>query len=464
MELVDGETLTSLLEGGPLSPPEALAVLDQLLDAVGYAHERGVIHRGIKSDNVFITREGTVKLADFGIARVDGSASTATVAGTVLGTPGYMSPEQATGAPVDVRSDLFSVGVLAWELLAGRNPFGAGEGADAPTIIYRIVHEPAPELPESASAGLPADMRPAIMAALSKDPAARPQSAAEFRAMLRQQAPIPVSTMVPSIPSTARVAPARRGAPAWLPYVAVATVALVALGMLLANATSGGGGTAAPVPAAQTAQTQPDAVQEAPVETEPEEPTWSLGVYDGHIAILRSDMDEPYRVSEVSISDLSPETAADLGAGVPVASLDAAESLVSQYGLQSSPIAEASQASSFPRYWSGTFGGKGRNGATTYKDIQISFTQVSESGYLYGICTVGAFDADAREGSGSYYVEGNIDWETGSIWLNAAGWADKGGLSYMRNYSGTVDSSFGTISGSCVLTTGGGDSVWQMSS
>ena len=168
MELVEGSTLGAILSNGPLEPPVALSVLDQLLDAVGHAHSKGVIHRDIKPDNIFVDPQGHVKLSDFGIAHADDGATRVTMAGTVLGTPGYMSPEQAQGAEVDERSDLFSVGVVAYEMLTGRNPFGAGDGSDAVTLLYRIVHEPVKELPETASAGLPADLRPAIMAALSK--------------------------------------------------------------------------------------------------------------------------------------------------------------------------------------------------------------------------------------------------------------------------------------------------------
>ena len=185
MELVDGETLAQRLLRGRMAAGEALDVLAQLLDAVGYAHRCGVVHRDIKPENIFLTRDGTVKLADFGIARVEGSVSTVgTIAGTVLGTPGYMSPEQALGKTVDARSDLFSVGVIAYEMLAGFNPFIREDGADATTLIYRIVHEPAPDLPEYVTVGLPVDLRPAIMQALSKDPAERPQTAEEFKATL----------------------------------------------------------------------------------------------------------------------------------------------------------------------------------------------------------------------------------------------------------------------------------------
>ena len=241
MELVEGATLAEMLGAGRFSPAEALSVLDQLLDAAGYAHARGVVHRDIKPDNVFVDTSGRVKLADFGIARVeDARATRATVVGAVLGTPGYMSPEQATGAPVDARSDIFSVGAVGYEMLSGENPFGAG---DATTVLYRIVHEPAPELPASASSGLPADLRPAIMAALAKDPADRPQTAADFKAMLHgaRSAPAP-SRQAPPESLARRAQSPSPSARRWLPYAAVAAACVAVLAVVLGMALGGGGG------------------------------------------------------------------------------------------------------------------------------------------------------------------------------------------------------------------------------
>ena len=231
MELVEGSTLSSLLAGGPLSPDVALSILDQLLEAVGYAHEHGVVHRDIKPDNIFVTPAGQVKLADFGIARIEGAGATRlTAAGSVLGTPGYMSPEQATGRSVDARSDLFSVGVVAYEMLTGEIPFAAGS-PDTTTLIYRIVHEPAPSLSLRAP-GVSRHVATAIMAALEKNPAARPQSADEFRALLRGGA--------------ADDAPQRT----WLPYALVAAVGIIVLVVAFVSATTGGGSAPAPVAAA----------------------------------------------------------------------------------------------------------------------------------------------------------------------------------------------------------------------
>lgn len=226
MELIRGETLRKVLDGGRLDPHQARYLLDQLLDAVQYAHEHGVIHRDIKPDKVFVTSEGLVKLADFGIARVNSPEMTmGTTAGMVLGTPGYMSPEQAKGAPVDTRSDIFSVGVVAYEMFAGYNPFVLATPSDTLAILYRVVNENPAPLSEAIANGLPVDPRPAIMAALSKDPDRRPQTAAEFKALLNAEP---------------------RRAKAWIPLAIVGLVAAVSLGVLFISSLSGvqGGGAA----------------------------------------------------------------------------------------------------------------------------------------------------------------------------------------------------------------------------
>ena len=342
MELIEGETLATRLRRGRIAPAETLAVLDQLLDAVGYAHARGVVHRDIKPDNIFIDNYGRVKLGDFGIARVDGSVATmGTVAGAVLGTPGYMSPEQATGATVDARSDLFSVGVVGYEMLTGSNPFGAGTGTDATTLIYRIVHEPAPDLPANASAGLPSDLRPAIMCALSKDPAGRPQTAEEFRAMLVGQA-----APRTSFGSTGATAPITRdsshtttssgysqtgqpggtGRPSWLPYAIVGAVGAIALVVVLLSAMGGGGGGGSSTGGSTT--TTPPAEETS---DEDEGSPYYLAVSDGKVAIFTNSSASPYEVTDVEVADLGSASTAELNAHVPASSYDEAIALVSAY-------------------------------------------------------------------------------------------------------------------------------------
>ncbi len=334
MELVEGATLSRLLEGGPLAPAEALSVMDQLLDALGYAHAHGVVHRDVKPDNVFVSPAGRVKLADFGIAHLDAGVTRATVAGAVLGTPGYMSPEQARGGDVDGRSDLFSAGVVAYEMLTGRNPFGA---ADATTLIYRIVHEPAPELPASATAGLPADLRPAIMAALSKDPNDRPPTAEAFRRMLHGQEGGTDESPKPPHPNNTR---------RWLPYAIVGGVLVVVICVVLFSAMSGGGGdggvarvaqesttaaeetssaasTADESQAAETADATKAAQSSATQNT-----TYYVAPSNGYVAVFTNSSVQPYEVTDVAVADLSESSAAALVAHMGCSSIEEAATIV----------------------------------------------------------------------------------------------------------------------------------------
>ncbi|NTU71567.1 MAG: protein kinase [Coriobacteriia bacterium] len=249
MEVIEGDTLSSILDAGALTPTAAYAVLDQLLDAVGFAHSRGVVHRDLKPDNIFITHDGRVKLADFGIAHV-GTGAALTQAGTVMGTPGYMAPEQVTGQPVDARSDIFAIGVIAYEMFTGHNPFGATDGIAPTTIMYRIVHEAAPSLPAEAFAGLPADLGPVLATALAKNPADRFADTNAFRTALAggpiSTAPTAGMPATVSLPSPGTLPPAvgqpHGGGANWTPYLIAAGVCLALLGgfMFVSGGTTSG--------------------------------------------------------------------------------------------------------------------------------------------------------------------------------------------------------------------------------
>src|ERR1041384_1992002 len=123
MEYVEGMTLSGLLARGPIPPAEALSYIDQLLDALSFAHQRHVIHRDIKPANMMLTLDGTVKLMDFGIARTEDEASLLTAPGSTLGSVNYMSPEQVKGERTDERSDLYSLGISLYELVTASRPF-----------------------------------------------------------------------------------------------------------------------------------------------------------------------------------------------------------------------------------------------------------------------------------------------------------------------------------------------------
>jgi predicted Ser/Thr protein kinase len=178
MEVIEGETLQQLLSRSRVLPVEqVLSLCRQVGEGLDFAHERHVIHRDIKPANIMITTSGLVKIMDFGIAKAGGGL---TSTGQVLGTPNYMSPEQVKGKPLDGRTDLFSLGVVLYEMLTGEKPFGA---QNVTTIIYKIVHEdpiPPRELDVSIHPGLSA----VVARALSKDPEMRYQSGAKLAADL----------------------------------------------------------------------------------------------------------------------------------------------------------------------------------------------------------------------------------------------------------------------------------------
>lgn len=184
MELVPGRSLAKVAaEDGPLPVPRVLGWARQLCDALEVAHDAGVLHRDIKPANIMVSDKGVLKVLDFGIARFMktlGSSATLTRPGAVLGTAAYMSPEQANGAAVDLRADLYSTGCLMYELLTGLPPFGFG---DVPSLLFRHVHVAA-ESPDRVRDDLPDELCDLILALLAKDPADRPQTAADVRRIL----------------------------------------------------------------------------------------------------------------------------------------------------------------------------------------------------------------------------------------------------------------------------------------
>src|SRR5690606_2181324 len=172
MELVHGEPLSAILvRNGPLGAEVALDVLQQTARALHAAHSSGVIHRDIKPGNLLVTPTGTIKVTDFGIARAL-EAAPVTQTGTVLGTAQYVSPEQAQGLPLTPSTDLYSLGVVAYECLSGRAPF---HGDSAVAIALQHLNEPPPAL----GADVFAPVRELVAALLAKDPAHRPASALE---------------------------------------------------------------------------------------------------------------------------------------------------------------------------------------------------------------------------------------------------------------------------------------------
>lgn len=185
LEYVAGETLQSRLRtlhaaGQRLGLGEAAQIMATVCDAVEYAHRRGMIHRDLKPANVMLEPQGQPILMDFGVAKiVGGQQHTAT--GAIVGTVAYMSPEQIRGSKVDERADLYSLGIMLYEMTAGRPPF---EGDSAMTVMFKHVNEPPPDI-QQYNAALPLEFKDIIFKALEKDPARRYQTAAEMARDLR---------------------------------------------------------------------------------------------------------------------------------------------------------------------------------------------------------------------------------------------------------------------------------------
>jgi len=179
LEFVDGVGMDEKLRGTPLSPSTTIRYLDQILSALGYAHERGIVHRDLKPANILVTASKLVKLTDFGIAQVT-NAKRITRTGMALGSLYYMSPEQIRSGTVDARSDLYALGVTFFEMVTGRRPITG----DSEYSIMRAQVEQTPVPPIELNPNVPARISAIILKSLEKDPAARFQSAKEFQAAL----------------------------------------------------------------------------------------------------------------------------------------------------------------------------------------------------------------------------------------------------------------------------------------
>ncbi|MEU6127057.1 protein kinase [Streptomyces sp. NPDC047123] len=183
MEIVEGRTIRDLLINAEAPGPEqALIIVSGVLEALAYSHQHGIVHRDIKPANVIITNTGAVKVMDFGIARaLHGAQSTMTQTGMVMGTPQYLSPEQALGKAVDHRSDLYATGCLLYELLALRPPF---TGETPLSVVYQHVQDQAVP-PSEVSDAAPPELDGLVMRSLAKDPDDRFQTAEEMRGLVQ---------------------------------------------------------------------------------------------------------------------------------------------------------------------------------------------------------------------------------------------------------------------------------------
>ena len=177
MELVEGGSLTTRLREGVLRPREAAELVGSIARAVQHAHEAGIVHRDLKPCNILLMPDGTPKVADFGLAKRLDVEVGQTRAGALLGTPGYMAPEQAAGEAVGPAADIYALGVILYECLTGRPPFQAA----APLEILEQVRSCEPPPPGRIQAGLPRDVQTICMKCLEKGPRRRYESAASTR-------------------------------------------------------------------------------------------------------------------------------------------------------------------------------------------------------------------------------------------------------------------------------------------
>ena len=179
MELLKGEPLNKVIEKKRLPFQQIIDIGEQVSTALDYAHQKGIVHRDIKPANMILTSSGQVKITDFGIARIEDTQQT--IDGMVLGTPLYMSPEQARGQPIDGRSDLYSLGVILYELTTGERPF-KGETWES---LYRSILEDKPKPPMRDNTPLPLCLSTLILRSLEKNPSKRFQTGTEMKASLK---------------------------------------------------------------------------------------------------------------------------------------------------------------------------------------------------------------------------------------------------------------------------------------
>ena len=198
MELLDGRSLRDILDAGAgLSCERAIEIAAAVADALAFAHAGGIVHRDVKPANIMVLANGSVKIADFGIAQLPGGSLT--LAGSVLGSPKYMSPEQVVGHKADGRSDIFALGSVLYEMLTGQPPFS---GDNLHATMYQVVHKVVSR-PSEVRAGLPPAIDAIVARAMAKEPAARYQDAAEMAAELRRV----LDTTAATLPGTTLAAP-----------------------------------------------------------------------------------------------------------------------------------------------------------------------------------------------------------------------------------------------------------------
>ena len=225
MEYLEGTPLSDIIKDKHLEARELVDIGIQISETLEYAHQKGVIHRDIKPSNIIVLPDNRIKITDFGIAHIDDPSSTIqTQVGEIMGTPAYMSPEQVQGQPIDGRSDIFSLGVILYEMSTGQRPFRQGKSL---ATLFNEIMQHTPEEPFIASPLIPHKLSDIIMKALSKDPDARFQSGREMADALHkslaeeQPLVIPIPSESPATKKYAK------------PVIVIVALAIIAVGVFL---------------------------------------------------------------------------------------------------------------------------------------------------------------------------------------------------------------------------------------
>jgi serine/threonine-protein kinase len=358
MELVDGQPLSALLRGGrPLDPAVVRDLLAQAADAIGAAHRAGIVHRDVKPANLLVTPDRQIKITDFGIARAsDGLGLTGT--GQVMGTPQYLSPEQARGGTATPASDVYSLGVVGFECLAGRRPFDA-ESPVATALAH--LNDPVPDLPSS----VPSDLAAVVRRAMAKDPAQRYADGDAFAAALRDPAagaetayvPVPPAgeqtQVMGPVPPVTTTAPTpvdegeRRGRWPVVLLVLGLVAAVILIAVLVATAgdedepTTSDSTTSAPTSSAPTTEDTPsEETSSAPAEVQIDEDDYLGRPVDDVAAELR---DLGLRVQTEPVDNPGDEEADTVASVSPTGTLAEGDTVTVEYYREAEPTDEPTQ-------------------------------------------------------------------------------------------------------------------------